>query len=65
SPEDICSLNQLIVDQRHWMNMQVGQQQLNAKLIQHAIPRAPQAAEHFKACWQRAQPLLELRRLSL
>lgn len=64
-PDDASDLDLLLVDQRHVLKLQLARNGLTAQQVQHAIPHAKQLSERFLYWWQRAQPITELRRLSL
>ncbi len=64
-PDQASDLDLMLVDQRHLLTLQLARSGLTAHRIQHAIPHAQQLSERFLAWWQTAQPILELRRLSL
>lgn len=64
-PDDASDLDILLVDQRHVLKLQLERHGMTAQQIQHAVPHAKQRSDQFHYWWQRAQPIPELRRLSL
>jgi len=64
-PDDASDLDLLLVDQRHLLKLQLERHGMTAQRIQHAVPHAKQLSDQFLFWWQRAQPIAELRRLSL
>lgn len=64
-PDDASDLDMLLVDQRHLLQLQLERHTLSGKSIQRAVPSAKQLSDQFLYWWQRAQPIAELRRLSL
>ena len=64
-PDDASDLDLLVVDQRHLLKLQLERHGQTAQHIQHAVPSAKQLSDRIIYWWQRAQPIPELRRLSL
>lgn len=64
-PDDASDLDLLLVDQRHLLKLQLERNGVTAQRIVHAVPHAKQLSDQFLFWWQRAQPITELRRLSL
>ncbi len=64
-PDDASDLDLLLVDQRHLLTLQLERHGQTAQQIKHAVPSAQQLSARFLYWWQRAQPIQELRRLSL
>lgn len=64
-PDDATDLDLMVVDQRHLLKLQLERHGSTAQHIQHAVPSAQQLSGRFLEWWQRAQPIQELRRLSL
>lgn len=64
-PDDASDLDLMVVDQRHVLTLQLERHGQTGRHIRDAVPSAQQLADRFKLWWQRAQPISELRRLSL
>lgn len=64
-PEQATHERLLLVDHQHRLSVDLNGQQWSGWLGIHDIPRAKQDSERFLSLWQHAQPIRELRQLSL
>jgi hypothetical protein len=64
-PDDAKEERQMIIDGRHRLLIDQSDRQWSGWFCPHEVPQAAQQTEYFEYLWDHAQPIRELRQLSI